>query len=310
MAMRQHDIMVVRERSFMEEGVRTGTKELEIVRRAYAKQVMAAADIDDPRVEAAFAAVRREDFLGPGPWPILRWRGYAPSPSDDPVYLYTDEVIGILPKRHLNNGQPSLHAILLAGTAPQPGEHVVHVGAGVGYYTAILAELVGPSGAVTAIEFDQGLAARAATNFLMFTNVRVVHGDGAATQFDPADVVYINAGATHPAASWLDGLKEGGRLILPLTTNEGFGQPVSSRNIQRHGAVYLIQRRGSEFLARRISAVAIFPCEGARDAESERALAAAFEKGGGERVTRLYRRDDLPEEQCWLRAPGWCLAYC
>jgi len=26
-------------------------------------------------------------------------------------------------------------------------------------------------------------------------------------------------------------------------------------------------------------------------------------------VTRLYRRDDLPEEQCWLRALGWCLAY-
>jgi protein-L-isoaspartate(D-aspartate) O-methyltransferase len=284
-------------------------EELEIVRRAYAKQVMAASGVDDPRVEAAFAAVRREDFLGPGPWPILRWRGYALSPSDDPVYLYTDDVIGILPERHLNNGQPSLHAILLASAAPQVGEHVVHVGAGVGYYTAILAELVGPSGAVTAIEFDQGLAARAATNFSRFPNVRGLHGDGAVTPFDPADVVYINAGATRPAASWLDSLKEGGRLILPLTTNEGFGQPVSSRNIQRHGAVFCIQRQGSEFLARRISAVAIFPCEGARDAESERALAAAFEKGGGERVTRLYRRDDLPEEQCWLRAPGWCLAY-
>ena len=25
--------------------------------------------------------------------------------------------------------------------------------------------------------------------------------------------------------------------------------------------------------------------------------------------TRLYLRDDLPEDQCWLRAPGWCLAY-
>jgi hypothetical protein len=35
----------------------------------------------------------------------------------------------------------------------------------------------------------------------------------------------------------------------------------------------------------------------------------AFDKGGAERVTRLYRRGDLPEDQCWLRAPGWCLAY-
>ena len=46
-----------------------------------------------------------------------------------------------------------------------------------------------------------------------------------------------------------------------------------------------------------------------RDEASEQALAAAFDKGGAERVTRLYWRDDLPEDQCWLRAPGWCLAY-
>src|SRR5437879_4833076 len=55
--------------------------------------------------------------------------------------------------------------------------------------------------------------------------------------------------------------------------------------------------------------VAIFPGEGGRDEASEQALAAALEKGGTERVTRLYRRDDVPEDQCRLRAPGWCLAY-
>ena len=40
---------------------------LEIIRRAYAKRVMAAAGVADRRIEAAFAAVRREDFLGRGP---------------------------------------------------------------------------------------------------------------------------------------------------------------------------------------------------------------------------------------------------
>jgi protein-L-isoaspartate(D-aspartate) O-methyltransferase len=49
--------------------------ELKIVRRAYAKQVLAAAGASDARVEAAFAAIKREDFLGPGPWPVLRLRG-------------------------------------------------------------------------------------------------------------------------------------------------------------------------------------------------------------------------------------------
>jgi protein-L-isoaspartate(D-aspartate) O-methyltransferase len=89
-------------------------------------------------------AFAREDFLGPGPWQIVRWGGgYRATPDADPVYLYTDDVIGILPERHLNNGQPSLHAALIAAATPEPGEHVVHIDAGVGYYTAILAELVG-----------------------------------------------------------------------------------------------------------------------------------------------------------------------
>jgi len=46
-----------------------------------------------------------------------------------------------------------------------------------------------------------------------------------------------------------------------------------------------------------------------RDAQSEAALAAAFEKGRVREVTRLYRRDDVPEEDCWLRGVGWSLAF-
>ena len=47
--------------------------ELRIVRAAYAKQVLAAANVVDARVAQAFAAVPREDFLGPGPWLVRRW---------------------------------------------------------------------------------------------------------------------------------------------------------------------------------------------------------------------------------------------
>jgi protein-L-isoaspartate(D-aspartate) O-methyltransferase len=283
--------------------------ELEVVRRAYAKQILAAAGVDDVRVEAAYAAVRREEFLGPGPWQVVRWgRGYVFTPSADPVYLYTDDLIGIAPKRDLNNGQPSLHAMLIASAAPQPAEHAVHVGAGVGYYTAILAQLVGPPGRVTAIEFDAALAARATSNFSNAANVRVVQGDGALVEFDPADVIYVNAGATCPSELWLDKLRDGGRLILPLTTNQGF-RANDPQNVRRRGAVFRIERRGADFDSRWISPVAIFPCEGARDPASERALAAAFQTERWREVTRLYRRDDLPAEQCWLRAPGWCLAY-
>jgi len=278
--------------------------ELAIVRRAYAKQVMAAAGANDRRVEAAFAAARREDFLGRGPWQILRWdRGYAPTPSRNPVYIYADVLVGILPERNLNNGQPSFLAALIASAALRPGEHAVHIGAGVGYYTAILAQLAGRRGRVTAIEYDAGLAERLAANFAGTRNVRVVQGDGARVPFDPADVILVNAGATRPADAWLDRLAEGGRLILPLTAA---GFPKAD---VRHGAVFQIIRQGEDFHAKRISGVAIFPCAGMRDAESQAALAAAFEKGWVQDVTRLYRRDDVPEEDCWLRGQGWSLAY-
>ena len=56
---------------------------------------------------------------------------------DDPVYLYQDVFVGLVPERRLNNGQPSGHAMLMAQADPRPGEHAVHIGAGVGYYTAI-----------------------------------------------------------------------------------------------------------------------------------------------------------------------------
>jgi len=80
--------------------------------------------------------------------------------------------------------------------------------------------LVGRQGRVTAIEFDAGLAARLAANFAGARNISVVQGDGARVPFDSADVIYVSAGATKPAETWLDRLAENGRLILPLTAGE------------------------------------------------------------------------------------------
>ncbi len=153
--------------------------ELDIIRAAYARQILAAAVVDDDRLGAAFRATRREDFLGPPPWPIVRWfRGgdYVPTPDTDPVYLYTDDLVGILPERRLNNGQPSLHAHLMHQAAPVAGDHIVHIGTGSGYYTAILAHLAGPSGRVTGVEFDAELAARAKDNLAPYSTVEVDPG--------------------------------------------------------------------------------------------------------------------------------------
>ncbi|VIO68183.1 Protein-L-isoaspartate O-methyltransferase [Bradyrhizobium ivorense] len=284
--------------------------ELRIIRAAYAKQIMAAANVVNPSVAAAFAAVPREDFVGPGPWLMLRWwsRDYVPTPDADPVYLYTDDLVALVPERRLNNGQPSLHAYLMHQASPAAGEHVVHIGTGTGYYTALLAHLAGPSGRVTGIEYDGELAARARDNLASYANVEIIPGDGTQLAFDTADVIYVNAGCTQPAARWLDRLADGGRLILPLTSDEGFRGGALDQ-IARSGAVFRIRREGAGYQAAWISPVAIIPCDGGRNEASERALAEAFARGGWQKVTRLYRDADIPDERCWLRGDGWCLAY-
>ncbi|MFI4974989.1 MAG: protein-L-isoaspartate O-methyltransferase [Caulobacterales bacterium] len=279
--------------------------ELAAVRRAYAKQVVFAAGVSDQRIEEALASIPREAFLGPGPWQVMRVpAGYRTTPTADPVYLYQDVLVGIQPEKLLNNGQPSFLASLISLGRLQPGEHAVHIGAGLGYYTAVMSALAGAAGRVTAIEFEPLLASRAAANLAGSANVRVIEGDGATVPFEAADVIYVNAGAVRPAERWLDGLKDGGRLVLPMTVSATYGgRPMTQ------GAVFLIERDGERYSARSRWPTAIYPCAGPRDARAEEALAAAFARGGWDKVTRLHRTGELPEEQCWVQGDGWALAF-
>jgi protein-L-isoaspartate(D-aspartate) O-methyltransferase len=64
--------------------------------------------------------------------------------------------IALDPARNLINGQPGTLARYIDEMAIHPGERAFHVGCGVGYYTAILAEVTGPGGQVVATEVDRG----------------------------------------------------------------------------------------------------------------------------------------------------------
>jgi protein-L-isoaspartate(D-aspartate) O-methyltransferase len=255
---------------------------LAAVRRSYARQIMAASGVNDSRLEAAFAKLPRESFLDRGPWPIMRPpNGYQLTPDDDPIHLYQDVLVGMISEKGLNNGKPSFLAYLISLGHLRKGGSAVHIGAGQGYYTAVIAELVGENGSVMASEYEKELAERATANLSTYPHVRVVHGDGTAIPLEPADVIYVNAGAVRPADTWLDAMKDGGRLILPLAANS----KTNETQAMTRGAIFLIERSGDDFMASWKSETEIYPCLGARDDVSAIALANAFDKGGWEEVT-------------------------
>src|SRR4051794_7028747 len=135
--------------------------------------------------------------------------GYWSTEDADPCHLYHDVLVAIDEGRRLNNGQPSLWAALYDQLGLEAGMHVVHVGAGTGYYSAVLAEIVGRQGRVTAVEIDPGLAARVRTNLAAWSQAAVVEADGVAFRPDrPADA----AGNQRAAAVGGRCGRDGGRL--------------------------------------------------------------------------------------------------
>src|SRR6202022_2472824 len=127
--------------------------------------------VKDPRLLRPFSEVPRHEFIGPSPWYFHEHSG--PVNSDDPALLYQDVGMGLAPERGIPTGLPSLHARCIAACDLRGGEHVLHIGAGTGYFTAILAELVGESGSVVGFEVDTALGEAAVHNLRRWRQVRV-----------------------------------------------------------------------------------------------------------------------------------------
>jgi len=285
-----------------------GQEGLAIVRRAYARQMLGVAGVRNEDLERVFAKIRRENFLGIDPWQI----GLCPQvlPVNDPVYVYQDVVIALAPQRGVNNGSPSLHAKMLNDLAVEPGHHIAHIGAGAGYYTAMLAELTGPAGRVTAIEFDATLAERGRRNLACWPQARIIVGDGGSALSESVDRIYVNFAVTAPAASWIERLKLGGKLVFPL----GAAHPDLRTKFPRHaahGGAFVIDRRSNGYAARWLCPAYFVCAEGslAGDADAELALYQAFERGGFESVRSLCWNEPADPMRCWYWTPLWSLSF-
>src|SRR5437764_556515 len=135
--------------------------------------------MNSPVMIDALTRVPPEKFLGPGPWQVAMPDmvtgsvQYMATPDADPRRVYHNVVIALDRSRNLTNGQPGtlLHYINSLNLAP--GNRVYHLGAGAGYYTAIMAEVVGPNGTVVASEVHPELGPMAQKNLADRTNVTV-----------------------------------------------------------------------------------------------------------------------------------------
>jgi protein-L-isoaspartate(D-aspartate) O-methyltransferase len=274
------------------------SNELQDAREYFAEELRSAVDLHSAEVIRAFAEVPREKFLGPGPWAIWHpYRGdYRTTQDADPRRLYHNVIVGIDQTRKLNNGMPSALAYMIEALELQGGEHVVHLGCGVGYYTAILACVVGEQGRVTAVEADPELAARASANLASWKWVSANAADGCSFEFDEAQAILVNAGATHPKDYWLRKLAPGGRMILPLTNKNG------------GGAVMKVKRLGQKFSAAFLLPIAIYPFIGARDTAEAETLDRALRSGRLQLVRSLRTDAHEAGDSCWMHTERFCLS--
>lgn len=273
-------------------------------RRAYAEQIAAIARLETPGLKEAFAAVPRERFLPPGPWLVVA-DGQQPrqTPDADARHVYENVSVAIDRARQLFNGAPAFLARLIDRLALRPGSRVLHIGAGLGYYTAVMAHLAGPEGTVVASEIDEALAAAARGNLAAMPWVTVEHADGTAVS-GMFDAILVNAGATHPLDAWLDALAPAGRLLLPLTIGlPGMGS-------LGKGVVVVIARTpdGAGFSAEVLSFVAIYSAIGLRDQGIEASLGQALRRTSFPNLTQLRRDPHDSSPDCWLHAEHFCLS--
>jgi hypothetical protein len=131
------------------------TKEdLQQARTRFAKQIQQQGHIQSAGLIEGLGTVPRENFVGPGPWKIMRAGAYQLTPDDNPRHLYDNVLVALDERRMLNNGEPLALLLFLDSLTLSAGDAFLHIGCGVGYYTAIAAHALGPHGSVVAAEID------------------------------------------------------------------------------------------------------------------------------------------------------------
>jgi protein-L-isoaspartate(D-aspartate) O-methyltransferase len=158
-----------------------------------------AAGISDVRVLEAMSATPRAGFV-PAGYATVAYR-------DEPIAIGHGQV----------TTQPSLSARMIEGLRLAGGDHVLEIGTGLGFQTALLARL---AASVVSIERWPDLAGQARRNLARrgIGNVQVLAGDGSCGLPDraPYDAILVSAAFPAVPAPLAAQLRVGGRLVQPI----------------------------------------------------------------------------------------------
>ncbi|MFF7156959.1 methyltransferase, FxLD system [Streptomyces sp. NPDC008139] len=178
------------------------------LRDALVQQLIELGAARSPRVADAFRTVRR----------------HLATPEADMARTYQAEVATVTKTDEhgvdvSSVSAPRIQAMQIEQADIDPGMTVLEIGSG-GPNAAYLAEMVGENGRVVTMDIDSEVTDRA-TDFLKATgyrNVTVVTADAerGAPDHAPFDRIVATVQATDVPPAWIEQLREGGRLVVPL----------------------------------------------------------------------------------------------
>jgi protein-L-isoaspartate(D-aspartate) O-methyltransferase len=169
------------------------------------KELISGDFLKTPRIIDAFKLVDRIDFV--------------PSEFKDAAYINEPLPIGY----GQTISQPLTVAFMLECLSPKPGDRILDIGAGSGWQSALLAQIVGETGKVIAMERIPELAKTARENiskynFISKNIVEVIEDNGSQGygKLSPYDKIIAAAAASDLPLAWKKQLKINGRIVAPI----------------------------------------------------------------------------------------------